>query len=80
MWKLIPVKTEGIFSSRTSFDTAEPAGPRSPPSYDRDEAQSSTRADHTESGQDELGTFVNKVTVVTTTVTTRERYRVEDTS
>ena len=76
MWKLTPVKIEGIFASRTSFDTAEPV--RSPPSYDRDEAPSSTRAEHIESGQDELGTFVNKVTVVTTTVTTRERYRVGD--
>ena len=71
------MKTEGIFSTRTSPDPAEP--PRSPPSYNRD-AESSTRAEHTESGQDELGTFVNKVTVVTTTVTTRERYRVEDPS
>ena len=78
MWKLIPVKTEGAFAPRTSLDTAEPA--RSPPSYDRDEVPSSTRAEHTESGQDELGTFINKVTVVTTTVTTRERYRVENPS
>ena len=78
MWKLIPVKTEGIFALRTSLDTAEPARP--PPSYDRDEAQFSTGAEHTESGQDELGTFVNEVSVVTTTVTTRKRYRVEDPS
>ena len=78
MWKLIPVKSEGIFAPRISPDTAELA--RSPPSYDRDEAQSSIRAEHTESGQDELGTFVNEVTVVTTTITTRKRYRVEDPS
>ena len=61
----------------TSLDAAELA--QSPPPHDRD-AESSTRAEHTESGQDQLGTFVNKVTVVTTTVTTRERYRVEDSS
>ena len=76
MWRLIPAKTEGVFAPRTPLNTAGPV--RSPPPYDRDVAQSSTRAEHTESGHDEPGKFMNEVTVVTTTVTTRKRYRVED--
>ena len=56
--------------------TAEPG---SLPPYDGDNSgESLTRTQNTESGSDELGTFVNEVTVVTTTVTTRKRYRVED--
>lgn len=47
------------------------------PSYERDAGQSSTRAQHTELERDELGTVVNEVTVVTTTITTHKRYRVE---
>ena len=51
------------------------------PSYDGDTAgQSSARIQQVESEQDDFGTIVNEVTVVTTTstVTTRKRYRVED--
>ena len=65
MWRLIPV--------------SEMPGSGSPPSYDGNAAgQSSTRTQHFESEQDEFGTIVNEVTVVTTnsTVTTRKKYRV----
>ena len=53
------------------------------PSYDGDApGQSSTHTHHAEFERDEFGTIVNDVTVVTTTstntVTTRKRYRVED--
>ena len=51
---------------------------RSLPSYEGDARQPSTRTQHTELECDELGTVVNEVTVVTTTATTRKRYRVED--
>jgi len=47
------------------------------PSYESDAGQSSTRTEHTELERDELGTVVNELTVVTTTVTTRKKYRVE---
>ena len=50
---------------------------RSPPSYEGDAGQSSTRAQHTELERGEFGTVVNEVTVVTSTVTTHKRYRVE---
>ena len=51
------------------------------PSYDGDATgQSSTHAQHAESERDEFGTIVNEVTVVTitSTITTRKRYRVKD--
>ena len=65
------MKTEGASSKAL--------GSGSPPLYDGGAAgQSSTHAQHAESEYDELGTIVNEVTVVTTTVTTRRRYRVED--
>ena len=48
------------------------------PSYEGVGGQSSTRAQNMEFERDELGTVVNEVTVVTTTATTRKRYRVED--
>ena len=43
----------------------------------RDAGQSSTRAQHVVLERNELGTVVNEITVVTTTVTTHKRY-VED--
>lgn len=47
------------------------------PSYDGVVAgKSTTRAQHVEPEDDELGTIVNEVTVVTTT--TRKRYRVAE--
>ena len=60
-----------------------PAGSGSLPPYDGDTAgQSSVCTQHVESENDEFGTIVNEVTVVTTTststVTTRKKYRVED--
>ena len=60
---------------RQSLESLEPG---SLPSYEGDTGQPSTRTQHTELERDELGTVVNEVTVVTTTVTTRKRYRVED--
>ena len=67
---------DGFTPPRSSFKTLEPG---SLPSYERDPGQSSAHADqHAESEHDEFGTIVNEVTVVTTTVTTRKRYRVED--
>ena len=79
MWKLIPVKAENTFAPSQSL----PAELGSLPSYDGDTAgQSSACSQHVESEQDEFGTIVNEVTVVTTTntstVTTRKKYRVED--
>lgn len=60
---------------RSSLKTMEQG---SLPSYEGDPGRSSASNQHTEYERDELGTVVNKVTVVTTTVTTRERYRVEE--
>jgi len=78
-WRLIPVKIEGVSAPSQS----ELFGSGSLPPYDGDVAgQSSTHARRVDSEQDEFGTIVNEVTVVTTnstsTVTTRKRYRVED--
>jgi len=53
-------------------------GTGSLPPYEGNAGQSSTRTQYTESERDELGTTVNEVTVVTTTVITRRRSRVED--
>ena len=60
------------------FSSVETLDQGSLPSYEGGAGQPSTRTQHTESEHDELGTVVNEVTVVTTTVTTRKRYRVED--
>ena len=70
------MKTEGAYAPpRPPLETPEP-GPL--PLYERDAGQPSNRTQHTELECDELGTVVNEVTVVTTTVTTRKKYRVED--
>lgn len=75
MWKLIPVKAEG--KSTPPRSSAEALGSGSLPSYDGlVTGQSSTRAQHAESEQDDFGTVVTEVT--TTVVTTRKKYRVED--
>ena len=77
VWKLIPVKVEG--ASTPSQLLSEILGSGSPPLYDGDTAgQFSTHTQNVESEHDELGTIVNEVTVTTTTVTTRKKYRVED--
>ena len=66
MWKLIPVKIE----------LNETGGQEFPPSYEGDPiGQSSTRTQRAESERDYFGTIVTEVT----TITTRKRYRVEDT-
>ena len=70
------MKVEGIStppqSSSGMFDSYSGDAP----------GQSSTHTHHAEFERDEFGTIVNDVTVVTTTstntVTTRKRYRVED--
>ena len=67
MWRLIPVPSPGI------------AEPGSLPLYDGDPGVGTfTRTQHAGSESDKQGTFVNEVTVITTTVTTRKRYKVED--
>ena len=77
VWKLIPVKVEG--ASTSSQLLAEILGSGSPPLYDGDTAgQLPTHTQNVESERDEFGTIVNEVTVTTTTVTTRKKYRVED--
>jgi len=76
MWKLIPVTVAGAsMPSSFSFKMSEP---EPAPSYGTDAGQSSTRTQHTEFERDKLGTMVNEVTVVTTTVTTSKRYRLEE--
>jgi len=75
IWKLIPVKVEG--APTPSRSSSETLGPGSLPSYDVGTAgQSSARAQRMEeSERDDFGTIVTEVT----TITTRRRYRVEDT-
>ena len=71
------MKVEGVFTP-----SPETIGSCPLPPYDGDTAgRFSTHAQHAETERDEFGTIVNEVTVVTTTstVTTRNRYRVEDT-
>ena len=66
MWRLISVNVEA----------SETMGQRPPPSYEGDTTeQSSARTQHAESERDDFGTIVTEVT----TVTTRKRYRVENT-
>lgn len=66
MWKLIPAKVDS-----TPMEGILP-------SYDGNSGGSSTDTQTPGTESDELGTFVNEVTVVNTTVTTRKRYRVEE--
>ena len=59
-----------------NVEAPEPTGRESPPSYEGDtNGQYHTRTQHAESDRDDFGTIVTEVT----TVTTRRRYRVEDT-
>jgi len=76
MWKLIPIKAEGVSTPSQSLSEVLGSGP--PPLYDGDAAagQSSTRAQNAESERDDFGTTVTEVT--TTIVTTRKKYRVAD--
>ena len=76
IWKLIPAKVEEKFASSQSPSGTLGSGPL-PPYTEETLGRSST---HIESEQDEFGTIVNEVIVVTTTstVTTRKKYRVED--
>lgn len=77
MWKLVLVEAESVFTP--SLPIAKTLGSGSLPPYEGDAGESSTRTEYTGLERDELGTVVNEVTVVTTTVTTRKRHRVEDT-
>ena len=79
IWKLIPVK---VGSTSIPLQSApETLGSGSLPAYDGDTTgESFTHTQRMEPEHDEFGTIVNEVTVVTSTVTTRKRYRVEDTS
>ena len=73
IWKLVPMRIHGALTPLQSL--SETLGSGSLPSYDGDATgQSSTRAQHAESERDDFGTIVTEVT----TITTRRRYRVED--
>ncbi|KAF9649746.1 hypothetical protein BDM02DRAFT_3128113 [Thelephora ganbajun] len=77
IWKLIPVKVEGVFTSSQSSSGTLGSGPLPP--YDGDATgQSSTRTQHVEPEHDEFGTIVKEITVVTSIVTTHKKYRVGD--
>ena len=69
------MEVEGGFTPSGSSSETPSSG--SPPSYHGDATgESSAHNQHTESERDDFGTIVTEVT--TTTVTTRKRYRVED--
>ena len=71
------MKVEGTLTP--SQILSELFGSGFPPLYDGDTTgQLPTHTQHVESEHDEFGTIVNEVTVTTTTVTTRKKYRVED--
>ena len=73
VWKLIPVKAEGM--PTPSQPSSEAFGLGSLPPYREDgTGQFPTRAHHAESERDDFGTIVTEVT----TTTTRKRYRVQD--
>jgi len=73
VWKLIPVKVEGVFTP--SRPSSGALGSGSLPPYREDATgQPSAHAHRTESGNDDFGTTVAEVT----TITTRKRYRVQD--
>ena len=74
-WDLIPVRVEGAPLRLLS----ETPGPDTLPSYDGNTTgQSSTRTEHAESESESSGDFGTIVTEVTV-ITTRKKYRVEDT-
>ena len=76
IWRLVPIKAEGV--STPLQQSSETLDSGLPPSYSGDTpGQSSTESQHAESERDDFGTIVTEVT--TTVVTTRKRYRVEDT-
>lgn len=74
------MKTDSAFKPSRSFPEADVSA--SLPPYVEDPIEQSSRTEHMESEQDEFGTTVTKVTVITTvtknTVTTRKKYRVEN--
>ena len=70
---LVPVKVEAPL--RPPSKTLNSG---SLPSHEREAGQSSTRVQHTELERGEFGTVVSEVAVITTTITTHKRYRVED--
>jgi hypothetical protein len=74
VWKLVPMKIVGTSTSSQSL--AEAPGSGSLPPYHLDTTgQSSIRGQQAEYERDDFGTIVTEVT----TITTRKRYRVEDT-
>ena len=72
IWKLLPVKVEG---ESAPLQPSSEMGSGSLPSYDEETRQSSAHTQQVESERDEFGTVVTEVTIITT----RKRYRVEDT-
>jgi len=82
IWKLVPVNVEGTLTPAQLLAETLGPSPIHPPCYDgHPTGQLPARVQLDETERDEFGTIVNEVTVVTTTstVTTRKRYRVEDT-
>ena len=74
MWRFVPVRTEGM--STPSQSSSESLGLGFLPPYSGDATgQSTTHAQHAESERDDFSTIVTEVT----TITTRRRYRVQDT-
>jgi hypothetical protein len=72
IWKLLPVKVEGVSTLPRAL--SEVLGSGSPPSYNGGATeQSSTRIHHADSERDDFGTIVTEVTTIT------KRYRLEDT-
>jgi len=73
IWKLIPVKTEVV--SKPSGPSSETLNDSSsPPLYEGAGGQPSTQTQRTESEDDDFGTVVTEVTIVTT----RKKYRVQE--
>ena len=77
IWDLIPVTAGG--TPMPPHRPFEAEGPGPLPLYKEAPGQPHVRTHSVEYERDELGTVVNEVTVVTTTITTRKRFRVEDT-
>ena len=74
VWKLIPVKVEGMPTPSQPI-TSETHGSSSLPPYLLDATeQCPTQTQHSECERDDFGTIVTEVT----TITTRKRYRVEE--
>lgn len=75
MWKLIPVRVEGVFTP-LRLPSEKPNSSSLPPDNGDTAGQAPAYAQHAEFEHNDFGTVVTEVTTVTTS--TRRRYRVED--